>query len=657
MVKKRRSAKLNLRSFSFFFLFKSCRKNSKNKDTLITDSDVDNSITKESKTSIFVSPAIDVSKPHKRNCDVRDQTKTALLRNRAHSDSNESGRMTKNEKRQTLNKNSNNNKARRNLNFKFSPRKNRNSFSPSKDAPLNCHVTVNLAQPYDNSEETGDKEYVLQTSKMDPTPKSDLKVSFKDEDKIKHKIDRSESLTENETFLQRRQKLSQKLPSLTDSKFARQNIAHSNQKFSKSVGNLNSKEPMKSAEFSLKTKQPKASRTISLNDEIMPDAKTKKTQKQDFATKIDAANLDSSTQGRLHHDHNLYSSVGRKGTNISNQEAKPKVNRSNVQLRSQHSRTQQRQDRPFSMIEGADDSNYVMLNPVPPVLKNTVKPQNRYWKEYTPTTHRNQRYETKTAEMFPAKSYDNLGSTGLKKYSYSKWSTGQHESFNDSELYSSPAIDYAAKVDDLLVQLRKSLNKNPAQRSFASSAQEHHFTYSMFPMKKSKSLEPIMAHAQQAQASDCLNSHRYSQTSRSRSRVKNIAKKYNMYTSNENLPSLSFNSAWDSKPCHSSAGSGYDDYVYLNPIPNPSPSHTENFHANVAANQPFCLSPEEPYLMSSSTGNYYHLNLYVQNARSTPDGAESTPHLYGSEISENSGSGYSGRESTCKPQVFYSLDV
>ena len=658
--------KSKLSRFSVFFLFKSCRRGRKKQQTLVSDSDNEsckelhfqNSIVKESNIEEF-QPKQLLVKSNKSN----NLTGVSGSRKGSSRSQNEPNGFPSLE---TTPKRDKNSKVVKNLNLKFSPRKKRNnSFSPAKDSPLNCHVTVELSQTYPTPSQVTDgkedKKSLLERPKSVSPPKTDLKVGFKDENKQHEaKLGRSKSFTEKENFLPRK---TQALQNLHNLKVLKKKSIQS-QNFSKSFGNFDKQGLERNFDHKLNHGDKdifwkKRSEKTSEKSKSLVDITSKHSENAEKCESV--MKKSSETFHVASRDQERRSGNSKPiSRSMRNDLSEQTMKLTSTQLRSRPSQTRIQQ-RPFSMMESSNESNYVMLNPIPPVLKGPVKPhQNQLWNEkYSSSSSQNRFCQASQATLISAKSHENLDTSNVKSYDYSKWATGYQDNFNDSQLYSSPAVDYTAKVDDLLIKLRKSLKTAPEQSLFATRSQ--HFygaSNSGFPLKKSKSLEPITAAQKQFLLPEEPSSYnnRYAQTSRSRSRIRHIAKKYNMYTSNENLNSLQFNPTWKQKPMNSYAGLGHDDYVYLSQIPNSlSYSNVQPRNEPSFSSTNFQSQSDEPYLMSSSKCNYYHLNLYVQNARSNPDGAESTPHMYGSEVSDQSC--FSRRENLSKPQVFYSLDV
>ena len=667
---RKRSSKLS--RFSFFFLFKSCRKDKKNRQTLVNTSDdesckdadfYNSNIVKESNpNSSNSTKKSSIIGYDEGNC-CRESGKGAVpLSSPNVLSPNDTGESFTYEKR-SYNKIANN-KVVKNLNFKLSPLKKRhNNFSPSKESPLNCHVTVELAQPFQNSnlqveanlDNLEDKEPLLQKSES-LSPKRDSNISLKEEKKPSStaKIGRSKSFSDKETFFQRKQQLTRKLHPLLNAKAAKNN----NQCFTKSASNLNQKEKFRSKETD----------KLPFETKRMVRQKVPKFRSEKSKSLLDIASGHTETiktSDAVSHNTGKTSDKSRNkehcgGSSVANHQTPEKIYSNKFEESTSTTKTtewkkrsprKQTQQRPCSMYESPDESNYVMLRSIPPVFKSSVKRQIQFEEGFTTPSRNYYQHQTKATPVTSAKSHENLRYGVPQNYDYSNCTAGYQENFNDSQLYSSPAVDYAAKVEDLLAKLRRSLKSEPVRSSYATwNPANFDLSNQGFPIKKSKSLEPLTACSQFLQHDENLyTANRYSQSNRSRTRARHIAKKYNMYTSNENITTLPRNSTWDQKVNNTSSGFGNDDYVYLSQIPyySKEPTYSANSYS----------PSKEPYIMSTRSGDYYHLNLYVHNSRPTPDGAESMPHLDRPSGSKELPSGYSTQETLCKPQVYYSLDV
>ena len=656
--------------FSFFFLFRSCRKGKKKKDSLVQDFEEDSLeleknnqstpiVKDDSKiiSSEFITPPKVQKHPSankwNKEYPLKQLSTSAIFKEQMNS------------KSKHRDKENNRPKVVKNLNLKFSPLKRRNdSFSPSKTSPLNCHVTVELADtpPYSNpkthvdSNDNNDHKALLQ-EEVTERSKTRKSVTFKNENPTRV-VGRSKSFSEKVTVPPKRHS-SGKLPLLFNAKLS----TNSHNKFRwRSAGNLN----IGSNELNDSPKKSTAEQKPDLNQspesaEAKNNLNTSPKQMEFCGSKLTAPQK----------SFKAYTNPREKTNQIQDSQVKIR-NRTPNQPKLIHSsesnaRSTHRCPRPQSMITGSSDSNYVMLNPLPSVFKNSVKHQNSsFYGENLTNVTVNQQKQPNTAALMSAKSHDYLGPHNSYDSS-SKWKTSPyHSNTNGPQLYTSPAVDYAAKVEDLLVKLRRSLQHDHDRNIYTDDVKQNSFDLpsQMFPMKKSKSLEPISAHAQMTYQNEFANQHRLNQASRSRNRVRHIAKKYNMYTSNEDFFSPQSTSQW-SYP-ESSPGLGYNDYVYLSQIPKTSSpnrpmtsSNQENYASQFGYSSGFHDSAisysQDPYLMASRSGDFYHLNLYVKNPRPTPDGAESSSCSFGSEMS--SGKLGSNRDSSNRPQVFYALDV
>lgn len=330
-------------------------------------------------------------------------------------------------------------------------------------------------------------------------------------------------------------------------------------------------------------------------------------------------------------------------------------------------RSVRKRARPYSCFDLNKDSDYVMLNPIP---TPDCKTKNQFPITTPEFSHSNSLYfehpSSQKVSLHPSKSLNSLHPIQKRNTSGEKEKKFSESGSHSDSLFKSPGIDYLTEVDEILTQLKKSIRKQEAHNSpFPKNPK------TLFPessMKRSKSVEPIPGYDPQFEQSMYVDSSRIPPANRSRSRVKYIARKYNMYNSNENVSNARARSYSE---LQSAPNFGYGDYVYLSPKPvssspesyafdgvcsnqsAPASSSSTNFHFNQSASQAVALnSPHNNNntFMTSRTGDYYHLNIIVQNPINHENSSK-----YNSPNQKNV-SNYS-YNNVRKPHVYYSLDV
>ncbi|CAK8690275.1 unnamed protein product [Clavelina lepadiformis] len=235
--------------------------------------------------------------------------------------------------------------------------------------------------------------------------------------------------------------------------------------------------------------------------------------------------------------------------------------------------------------------------------------------------------------------------------------------------FAQSTVDYTTEVEDLLAKLRRSLKeKVPDQSSCVTSQCTKPFqpqapNFPTVQRQRSRSAErpqvenkSYLCLAPGSSRGQCAHS-----TSRSRNRSRNIAKRYNLHNSNDNLPRGGANEQrWEAR----SEFLNSDDYVYLSG--KPSRDHNLHHYGNPKTNamlnevkinpfrhsNPLPTSCHPDVIMTSRSSDYYHLNLIMTQPRPNPDGAECA----------TSGSYMVRRHTTeipakTQPHIYYALDV
>nr|CAB3262763.1 uncharacterized protein LOC100182882 [Phallusia mammillata] len=276
--------------------------------------------------------------------------------------------------------------------------------------------------------------------------------------------------------------------------------------------------------------------------------------------------------------------------------------------------------RPTSMLVKPAESDYVMLEPLP---SNDVQ-QSDYEvmrpQVIEPTQHRVRRSAT---NLTPSKS---TGSLLRNNYENSDFLRRRL----DPDWSASPSADYRAEIDALVARLKQSIREKVPDRVPQIPIMTSHRqpVTSQSRSRRSKSVDPLDVRC--TGPTEEPRDYDVATASRSRSRARNIAKRYSLYNSNDNLSR------------HLSTNPN-DDYVYLS---KPMTSQTANY--DVTHSYP--NSCEDDYVMTSRSSDFYRLNVFVANSRSSPDGAEGAT----TRMPQRSLDRTAAQRS---PIIYYSLDV
>ena len=555
------------------------------------------------------------------------------------------------------------------INAKLSPLKKRSvHFSPSKNTSINSHVTVELANyepafsAHAEPEKRCDDDQPLLKDDPESAKAPGIPVQYEDPSLLK--VRRSKSFSEKTTSLLQRKKFSySKLP--FEGKLSRKEFQKKLRCLS--VGNLSvdsTQNLNENCNFLTSHQQEPNSQSKSLFN-----ISSQHSERHSGETAL--KNFPKIGQLKSKNLATVYQKTSQNlpllNQNCSEQNRK--MDEAELKRRSKSSQLN-RFCKPTDKY--SDDSNYVMLNPLSTVFFNNTEHQPTRRRERPKSTLIRQQPILEDPQIYPAKSFDCLRPEKVCS-TPSSWNSQLGPPPFTPRLYTSPGIDYVAKIEDLLAKLRKSLgNTDDDDTSCFSNDSKSSFNNkqpcSEFPLKKSKSLEPILADSYKfAAATENSSTPKATTANRSKSRVRHIARKYNMYNSSENV-SVSQTLEKDSQEKQSPFDD--QDYVYLSQLPNtnlpsarPTPSVARNLNSELSAlhyppRNVFPIShPQDDVYMTSQRGDFYRLNLFVKNTRSKPDGAESTSNIFRSETDARLHRRLSNKEKPYNPQVFYALDV
>ena len=282
---------------------------------------------------------------------------------------------------------------------------------------------------------------------------------------------------------------------------------------------------------------------------------------------------------------------------------------------------------PKSMIESPVDSDYVVLSPQLPETSSTFADY-EYMKSGVEISPRR---KSTAPGMFQSKSANSLLDS-------SNYHGDRHQIYENvgSPWSDSPKVDYK-EVQELLTKLRKSLREKvpdrvPAvsftQQAVTNSKSSKLSNHNLYP--RSKSVEPLTTSG--ADEAEARNAE-HVVTSRSRSRARNIAKRYNMCHSSDNLIERTASRA-DDLLSHS-------DYVNVSPIAVAGNAG----HGQVRKPRP---RSARDFTVASHSNDFYHLNVFVADPWSMSRAANA---FGGCSSSTSNGTG------SKQPQIFYALDV
>ena len=643
MNRKNKRTRSKSQVLAFFFLFMFCRKRKRTGSVLINETDCEETRKENSRNDVTAKENTKNSSEEPKFQEKNDKNVTKELS--IQSSPSVSSKRTVSSSSSKLISSRNALKAWN----RISPRRKRIAFSsPSKCTSLNSHVTIELTPI--KSSENSERQFATNGAEDQLPLLQDFKENLGPITCNKNreippsnprKVRRSKSLSDQHppTCSPRKRSNSSKPTSAV--------FRHSSPK--KPINN----ERHRSAENINKQKNPNP---FSESDHLCENSTKLKESKEILSA---GKSLEKITHSRIE---------SRNNSNFSKRFSAVYQERENRKKTINQRYTPRKKRRPYSSVELNGESNYVMLNPISSPRKAFIRNQNYSSPDSVePKTSNFEKFTPEKIAIHPSKSLDSLHP--LHKQSIQDESTNDFSTLqlHDDSLFSSPGVDYRARVNEVLTQLRRSLRKQ--EHADQSNIESESSFSSGFPIKKSKSVEPITAFDQHYGQNVYIDGHQAVSGNRSRSRVKYIARKYNMFTSSENVSG--FHPGFYTEQQNPSNW-GYGDYVYLSQKPHlispekptfdgtyparcaPVSSHSKvsNFPSeqrrlckNDANN-----SDDEHVIMTSQTGKFYHLNLIVQNSNDRKNGNEYN------RLKQKELNGYESNNTT-SPRVFYSLDV